>query len=383
MKRAVLVLLLLATPIRAEDQKPKASPGLVHMSPEQQRTVKLQTAQARRQQITQPVHVPGTVAFDTGHVAHIRPFEQARVTTILVSPGEAVAADQPLAELDMPGLASAQQSLIAAQASIREAEAAVAVARDSLRRAEILSRDGSLSRAEAERRRLVLAQAVAAAEATKARSGALQATITRLNPAQAKATAGTPGAATLSSPISGVVVAINATPGEVLAATADAFTVANLETVLILAQIPESAASQVAVNDPATITFPTSDRQWHGQIATLAAIIDPQSRTLPARIRLTNPGEALRAGMFVDVNITADLDRQSTTVPTAAVQLVADKHVVFTPEGDDRFQAHDVTIGVERQGTTEIKQGLQPGATIVINGSFELKALLQKSMLDG
>lgn len=152
-----------------------------------------------------------------------------------------------------------------------------------------------------------------------------------------------PGAATLSSPIPGVVVAIAATPGEVLAATADAFTVANLDTVMVLAQIPEAAAAAVAVGDSATIALPAGARTWSGHIATLAAVLDRQSRTLPARIRLPNPGQALRAGMFVDVTITADLDRESAMVPTAAVQLVADKRVVFTPEGGDRFQAHDVT----------------------------------------
>lgn len=375
---AVLTLLLA---VSAQAQ-PKDPPGLVHMSPEQQHTVKLQTVTAQRQPITQPIHVPGTVAFDPGHVAHVRPFEQARITAILVSLGEAVAADQPLARLDMPGLASAQQNLVAAQASIREAEAAVAVARDSLRRAEILSRDGSLSRAEAERRRLVLAEAVAASEANRARAAALQSTVIRLNPA-ASGAGSAAGAATLSSPIPGVVVAIDATPGEVLAATADAFTVANLETVMVLAQIPEAAAATVAVADPVSITLPTGARTWSGRIATLAAMLDPQSRTLPARIRLPNPGQALRAGMFVDVTITSDLDRESVTVPTAAVQRVANKRVVFTKEGGDRFQAHDVTTGVERQDAVEIRQGIKSGTEIVTNGSFELKALLQKSMLGG
>ncbi|MGI4951777.1 MAG: efflux RND transporter periplasmic adaptor subunit, partial [Janthinobacterium lividum] len=151
---------LLAAPLlamaagKADPSKdaPKDPPGLVRMSDEQQKTVKLQTARADRRPITQPVSVPGTVAFDQGHVAALRPPTQSRVLRLLVQPGDPVRKGQSLAELDIPSLTTAQTGFTAAQASVREAEAGVAVARDSLRRGELLARDGSLSRAEAERR---------------------------------------------------------------------------------------------------------------------------------------------------------------------------------------------------------------------------------------
>ena len=354
-------------------------PGLVSMTPEQQKTIGLQTTRAVREEITEPVRLPGTVTFDPGHVALLRPFQQARVVRLLVQPGDVVAAHQPLAELDMPGLADLQQSLFAARAGLREADAGVAVATVSLDRAVILARDGSLARAEADRRRLVLAQAVAVQQTARARITMLETAVARLDPAP-----GGSGLARLTSPIDGIVVTSGLTPGEVIGPATEALTVADLHTVMVLAQIPEADATRITVDDAAQVSLAGGgQRHWDGRVATLGAQLDVQSRTLPARIQIANPDLTLRAGMYVDVVITRTLNRESVVVPSAAVQLVAEKHVVFTPESGDNFQSHDVQIGVERQDTVEIRGGLKAGDTVVTQGSFQLKALLLKSMLGG
>lgn len=382
MKLAALLLsatLLSASPALAQAAKapPADPPGMVQMSDEQQRTVQLHLARAERRPISETVRVPGAVMFDPGHVALLRPFGQARIIRLLAQPGDVVSAGQKLAELDMPSLATTEQDLAGAKASVREADAGVAVTRDALRRGLLLARDGSLSRAEAERRRLALAQAAAASDTARARVAALQVEVDRLNPG------GSPGVASLVSPLKGVVTAVGATPGEVLDQAREAFTVADLSVVMVLAQVPEAAASQVAVNDAVVITMMTGGRRWDGRVATLGAALDPQARTLPARIRIANGDMALRIGMAVDVSITNATGRDAVVVPSAALQSVADKQVVFTPIGKNRFQAHDVTVGVQRQDTMELRGGVADGDQVVTQGSFELKALLQKSMLGG
>ncbi len=380
MRRALLLAAALLAMAAGKGEPPKDAPqdppGVVRMSDEQQKTVKLQTARADRRPITEPVNVPGTVAFDQGHVATLRPLAQARVLRLLVQPGDPVRAGQPLAELDIPSLTTAQTGLLAAQASVREAEAGVAVARDALRRGELLARDGSLSRAEAERRRLVLAQANAAAESARARAGALQTEVGRLNPGAR------PGTGAIVSPIGGVVVAVGANPGELLDTTADAFVVADLSVVLVLAQVPEAGVALLAVGDPARVRLASNSRTWSGTVVALGAAIDPQARTLPARIQIANADGSLRSGMFVEVVLTSDRGRDDVVVPSAAVQTVGDKRVAFMPLGGGRYQSHELTLGVERQDWTEVRGGLAAGDEVVTQGSFELKTLLQKAMLD-
>jgi cobalt-zinc-cadmium efflux system membrane fusion protein len=356
-----------------------AGPPMVTMSPEQRKTAGLSTAQAVERQITEPVRVSGTIGFAAGHVAILRPLAPGRLVGFLAAPGDHVQAGQPLATLDTPSLLTAQEDLRAARANMRSAAAAVAVARDAARRANILSQDGSLSRAEAEQRRLLLEQAQAAADAARERAATLQTEVARLHPA-----ASVPGLAQLTSPIPGVVASIAATPGEMIDSASPALTVADLSVVLVVAQIPEAHADLVARGDHATLRLPSGDdRSWAGTVASLGASLDPQARTLPARILLSNPDGVLRDGMAVDVTITSDRGRTDVTVPSAAIQLLGDRHIAFVPAGDNSFERRDVTLGVQGPDWTEIRQGVRAGETVVTNGSFALKAVLQQDLLGG
>ena len=350
----------------------------ISMTAEQQKTVGLQIAPVVRRPITEPVDVPGAVTFDEEKVAVIRPLAPALVTRLHVRPGDAVRAGQTLADLEIPSLVDAQINLSAADAAGREAEAGIAVARDALRRGEILARDGSMSRAEAERRRLVLAQAQATADAARGRAAVLRAQIERLNPGK------TQGTASLASPIAGVVVSVSVTPGELLPSARSAFTVADLSVVWVEAQVPERSASLIAPGDPAHVVLLSgNEHSWEGRIVALGAAIDTRARTLPARVQLPNPDGALRAGMAVQVTITSDRDRENLVVPSTAVQMVGDKHVAFTPAGGDKFQPHELQVGIVQPDWVEVRAGLTAGDEVVTQGSFQLKALLQKEMLGG
>lgn len=374
-RHIILAALLFGSPALAAGGK---QPDSVEMTVEQQKTVGLKTAPAQREAITEPVRLPGLVSFDPGHVAVLRPFGEARVVRLLVQPGDVVAAKQAVVEVEMPGLTDLQQNLVASRASLRESTAGVAVASAALDRAVILARDGSLAWAEADRRRLVRAQAVAAQQTAQARISALQTQIDRLDPM------GSTGLAALRSPIEGTVVALGVTPGEVIGTMAAAVTVADLHTVMVVAQVPESNVTKVGIDDPADISVTgNASRSWSGHVATLGAQLDPQARTLPARIVIANPDRTLRAGMYVDVTLTRSLNRQSIVVPSSAVQSIADKDYVFTPTGGDGFRSHEVQAGVRRLDFVEIRGGLNAGDTVVTDGSFQLKALLQQAMLDG
>ncbi len=354
------------------------TPGVVRMSKQQQQTVNLQLARAAERPISQPVRVPGAVAFDEAHVAMLRPLAPARVERLLVQPGERVKAGQTLAELSVPSLVSAQEGLASARAAVEENEAGVTVARAALRRGVTLARDGSLAWAEADRRKLVLAQAEASLKAAQSRVSVLEAQIKRLDPS------GQPGQAQITTPLTGVVASIGVSPGEFIDTASPAFTVADLSVVLVRAQVPEASAGLVSVNDPAQVSLASGGgRSWTGVVSGIGAAVDPQTRSLPVRIKLANPDGALRGGMFVSVTLTSGEAGEAVVVPSAAVQMVGDQHVAFVPLGQDMFERRGLTLGVQRQDVVEVKQGLKAGEQVVTDGSFALKALLRKSMLGG
>jgi len=375
--------MLLAWPAWAADKpdgkdKPKDPPGIVRMSADAQKGAELKTASAERRQVTEPVQAPGTVVFDERHVARLRPFAQGRVLRLLVRPGDQVAAGQPLAELDIPVLTDARDGLAAAQAALRQAQAELQVATASQRRGEMLARDGSVARAEAERRGAETAKARAAVDTARAQVATNETRMARLAPASG----GAPGTGVLASPIAGVVVSLGLTPGEVVDTGTDAATVADLSLMLVLMQVAEKDVPQVRVGDPAAVRLTTGpDRAWPGRIASIGAEIDPRTRTLPARVEIANVDGALRAGLFVQVQVTSDQGRSGTEIPAAALQTIDDKPVVFVRAGPDRFERRDLQLGVQRPDWVEVRAGVRAGEEVVTDGAFALKSILQKDLL--
>ncbi len=378
-----VALLLLAAPAWAADKPankdaPKDPPGVVRMSADAQKGAGLKTAHAERRRVTEPVQAPGTIMFDERHVARLRPFAQGRVLRLLVRPGDMVTAGQPLAELDLPGLTDARDSLAASQAALRQAQAEVQVASASQRRGEMLARDGSVARAEAERRGAETARARAAVDTARAQVSANDARVARLSPAAGSA----PGTGMLTSPLAGVVVSLNLTPGEVVDPTTDAATVADLSVMLALMQVAEKDVPQVRVGDAAQVRLTTGpDRAWPGRVAAVGAELDPRTRTLPARVELANADGALRAGLFAQVQVTSDQGRSGTEIPAAAVQTIDDKPIAFVRAGPDRFERHDLQLGVQRPDWVEVRGGLNAGDEVVTDGAFALKSILQKDLL--
>jgi len=360
-----------------KDQQ-KDPPGIVRMSADAQKGAGLKTAPAVRRRVTEPIQAPGTILFDERHVARLRSFAQGRVLRLLVRPGDQVAVGQPLAELDIPGLTDARDSLAAAQAAVRQAQAEVQVAVASQRRGEMLARDGSVARAEAERRGAETARARAAADTARAQVAANEARVARLSPAPG----GSPGTGMLASPIAGVVVTVGVTPGEVVDPATEAFTVADLSVMLVLMQVAEKDVPQVRVGDAAMVRLTTGpDRTWRGRVASVGAELDPRTRTLPARVELANADGALRAGLFVQVQVTSDQGRSSTEIPAAALQTVDDKPIAFVRAGPDRFERRDLQLGVQRPDWVEVRAGLHEGEEVVTDGAFALKSILQKDLL--
>ena len=374
---------MLCAPALAADKPPQPTPpddppGIVRMNPDAQRSIGLKVERAGRGRITQPVQAPGTVAFDEGHVARLRPLAQGRVLRLLAAPGDAARTGQPLAELDTPSLSDARDTLAAAQASLRQAQAELGVAEAAQQRGETLARDGSLSRAEAERRRAETARARAAVDTARAAATSGEARVTRLGPLQG----GQPGIVALASPLDGVVVSVGVTPGEVVDAGAEAFVVADLSVVIVLAQVAEGDAALVQVGDPAEVRLTSGPaRTWAGRVVSLGAQLDPRSRTLTARVSLGNPDGTLRAGMLAQVTLTADRGRDGTEIPAAAVQSVDSKPVAFVKAGEDRFERRDLTLGVQRPDWVEVRDGVRDGEEVVTDGSFQLKAVLQRDLL--
>lgn len=367
-----------ATDAATKGDDAPADPDNVTLDAAGQKRIGLAFGQAETRRIVLPVRVPGTVAFDERRVTHLKPRTPGRVLSLAVQPGDRVEAGQTLATLDAAGLLDARNGLTAAQAALGEAQASEAVAALQLRRGQEQLTFGGVAQAEVERRQVDLAKARAAVQSAQANVEMYRAQYRRLAPAEGAA----PGTSAVVTPISGVVTSVGVTLGEVVDTGRDAFTVADPTRILVLASLFGPDIAHVKAGDAATVESPIPGRPpFTGHVRSVNAALDPATNTAPARIELDNPGDLLRANMFVSVTIAADLGRDGVTVPAAAIQQTEPGPIAFVRVAPDRFERRAVKLGIQRSDWVEVLSGVAAGESVATTGSFGLKAILLRSLL--
>ena len=105
---------------------------------------------------------------------------------------------------------------------------------------------------------------------------------------------------------------------------------------------------------------------WLGtQVSAVPPVFDPATRTLKVRLDMNNPGLILKPDMYATVALGEGEPHSVVTVPSAAVQDIDGKTVVFVETGDGRFARREVTVDAERDSQVAVRAGLQAGERIV------------------
>ncbi len=175
---------------------------------------------------------------------------------------------------------------------------------------------------------------------------------------------------TLDSPISGVVMERNAFPKQHVTPDSALYTVADLSTVWVIADVFEFEAANVKLNAPATLTLAyLPGRSFHGRVSYILPQVDPTTRTLKVRIEFDNPGQLLKPEMYGEVEFQTGGARK-LMVPQSAVLNSGDRQTVFLDRGNGLFEPREVKVGEQTENRVEILSGLQAGDRIVISGNF-------------
>jgi len=187
----------------------------------------------------------------------------------------------------------------------------------------------------------------------------------------------------LRAPISGAVTERLVNAGAGIEAGKPLFTIANLSSVWVIANVPEAQVGLLRIGAPAEVRSAAPGRN---AIAGRINYIDPQlnedTRTARVRVEVPNPGERLKAGMFVDVGfqvgVVGTLSAE-LVVPSEAIHRIADRTVVFIPKSEPgHFEVRDVQIEGEVEGYSRVISGLSLGDRVVTKGGFTLNSLLMK-----
>jgi membrane fusion protein, heavy metal efflux system len=338
-----------------------ATPQLFTLPQDQMSHVQVVTIQATR--LTRTLRLTGAVAYDAFNTTPVITQVGGPVSRILVVPGQQVKEGQPMLDVSSPDYSQLLDSYLKAADSYRLADKNWVRAQDLYQHHAIAQRD--LEQAESDRNQ-------AQADLNAADQGMKILGIK--NPADlAKA----PSSALIPvlAPISGEVVERLVSPGQVVqAGQTQAFTISNLRTVWVLANVYQGDLAAVRSGDDVVVQNDAYPGTFHGRISYVSPALDPNTRTLQARIVVDNPGEKLKRDMYCTVTVTAGSIPNAIAVPDSSV-LRDDNNqpFVYLATGANQFGRRDVEIGQSLNGQTQILRGISPGERVVADGSLFLQ----------
>ena len=186
----------------------------------------------------------------------------------------------------------------------------------------------------------------------------------------------------INSPVSGYILERNALPNAYVQPETKLYTVADLSTVWVYANVSQSDIGRLKPGDSAKITVDAyPGRTFHGRIDQILPQVDASTRTVRVRLILSNPGIVLKPGMFVNVDIVERLGRQ-LVVPSSAVLQSGTRSVAFIDHGNGNLEPRIVQAGPQIDGMIIVLSGLKPGETVVQSANFlvDSEAQLQSAM---
>ncbi|HET9764948.1 MAG TPA: efflux RND transporter periplasmic adaptor subunit, partial [Casimicrobiaceae bacterium] len=176
---------------------------------------------------------------------------------------------------------------------------------------------------------------------------------------------------TLTAPIGGVVAELSAREGMTVMAGAPLFRINGLSTIWINAEVPERFAGELRPGQPVTARVDAlPGTLFKGKISAILPEVNPATRTIKARVELANPGGQLVPGMFAKIDFAPAARRDVLLVPTEAVIQTGKRSVVLVAQGEGRFAPVEIEVGLDSNGRTEVRRGLEVGQKVVVSGQF-------------
>jgi len=348
----------------AEASRESASPDKAELfTVPQDQMQHLQVVTVQPESWPRVLRLSGTVAFNGFETTPVITQVGGPVSRILVSPGQQVHKNQPLLYVSSPDYSQLRANYLKARDTHSLAHKNYVRAQDLYAHHAIAERD--LQAAESAE---VQAQADQQASEQSLRVLGIPRPDTLIeNPTSPEVP--------MIAPISGEVVERQCAPGQVLqAAQTQCFTISNMSTVWVLANVYQNQLAFVHVGDPVSISTDAYKKDFHGRISFLGAALDPTSRTLQARIDTDNANELLKKDMYVTATVVAGKINDALLVPDSAVLRDAQNmSFVYLETGANRFARRTVQLGESKDGKTLVLSGLQAGDKVAGDGSIFLQ----------
>ena len=330
-----------------EDAGKPGAAGQIRISTEKIQKLGVRTEAATLRALGRTVRAAGRVEPDERRVHVISPKFEGYVERLHVNvTGQPVAKGQPLFEVYSPELVSAQREYAIAAQGVQAMASAASEAQSGMKQLA----DSSLARL---RNWDLSPEQVAALVKT----GEARRTVT------------------FRSPVSGIVTEKKAVqgmrfmPGEML------YQVTDLSSVWVIADVFEQDIGLVRNGSPATVQINAyPDKAFRGRITYVYPTMNADTRTVPVRVELANPGHLLKPAMFTQVEVQVGGKTPVIAVPDSAVIDSGTRQIVLVQAGEGRFQPREVKLGARSDNYVEVREGVKEGEQVVVAANFLIDA---------
>jgi RND family efflux transporter MFP subunit len=174
----------------------------------------------------------------------------------------------------------------------------------------------------------------------------------------------------VDSPVAGYITERNALPNAYVQPETRLYTVADLSTVWVLAQVFQNDLGRVRVNNPATLTVDTyPGKTFRGRVEFIYPDVDATTRTARVRLAFANANLTLTPGMFVNVILQAPLGPQ-LVIPASGVLQSGTRQIAFVDRGNGSLEPREIQLGPRVKEDYVVLKGLKAGERIVTSGNF-------------
>ncbi len=304
------------TPAPTESAPTTLAP--IELSPERMQSIGVRTGRIEYKTIDSEIRATGTVDVDERRVAYVQTRYPGWVKEVFVNASyQVVKKGEPLFTIYSPELVASEQEYLLAKANARH------LGQSSVEGVSA----GADTLLHAARERLLQWNM---SEQDISKLGASGKVVTDF---------------TFASPVSGYVVERMALPNAYVQPEMRLYSIADLSSVWVNAQVFQEDAGKLKPGDPADITVDAyPSRVFHARVEQVLPQVDPTTRTLRVRLTIPNPSLALKPGMFVNAKLRAPLGRQ-LFVPASAVLQAGSRQVVFVSRSQDSFEPREVQLG--------------------------------------
>jgi cobalt-zinc-cadmium efflux system membrane fusion protein len=349
------LILLASCGSEEKKEKHETQSGKTRITLSESQMAHIKIDSIRPQMLAEQLTAVGNVSFAEDNVVRIYPIVSGTVEKVFVSLGDYVQKGQPLATLLSMDMSQIQRDYNIAKSNF-------SVEEKNLARAQELFSSGMMSEKEF-------------ASAKKDYNNALSELNerTQILKLYGGSSSDLDAIYNVLAARSGYIVERNITEGTQIRNdnNTNIFTISDLKTVWVWANIHESDLAKVAEGDEVqvkTIAFP--DKLFTGHVKKIGTTLDPSSRVIRVRTELNNTEGILKPDMFASILVTSKYKVSIQAIPQVAVTLENNRYYVMREIAKGQFEKVNITIGKSFGNYYELQSGLKSGDRIITEGSL-------------